>query len=79
MNRIGARAVRNALNTLYAEVDRVAAVDRAAEGEQGVSPDAIRYARAALQATNDRSNRVTRGTVVRDLLSKAALTPMVAK
>jgi hypothetical protein len=73
------RAVRNALNTLYAEVDRVAAVDRAAEGEQGVSPDAIRYARAALQATNDRSNRVTRGTVVRDLLSKAALTPMVAK
>jgi hypothetical protein len=74
------RAVRNALNTLYAEVDRVPGVERATEGEQGVSPDAIRYARAAQQATNDRSNRVTRGTVVRDLLStKAGLTPVAAK
>jgi hypothetical protein len=73
------RAVRIALNTLYAEVERVAAVERVAEGEQSVPPDAIRYARAALQATNDRSNRVTRGTAVRELLSRAALTAAAAK
>jgi hypothetical protein len=77
--RLDPTAVRNTLNALYAEVDRVAAVDRVAEGEQGVSSDTIRYARAALQATNDRSNRVTRGTVVRDLLSKTALASLAAK
>jgi hypothetical protein len=74
--RLDPSSVRDALNTLYAAVDRV---DRVPEGEQGVSPDAVRYARAALQATNDRSNRVTRATVVRELLSKAALTPVAAK
>jgi hypothetical protein len=75
--RLDPSSVRDALNTLYAEVDRV---DRVVEGQQGISPDAVRYARAALQATNDRSNRVTRGTVVRELLSKAAaLRPVAAK
>lgn len=74
--RLDPSSVRDALNTLYVAVDRV---DRVPEGEQGISPDAVRYARAALQATNDRSNRVTRGTVVRELLSKAALTPVAAK
>ena len=35
--------------------------------------DVLRYARAALQATNDRSSRVTRGTVVRKLLSSVSV------
>jgi hypothetical protein len=65
--------VREALNRLYAEVDRVA------EGAQDVSGEAARYARAALQATNDRSNRVTRGMVVRTLLLMAAASPVAAK
>jgi uncharacterized protein with ParB-like and HNH nuclease domain len=77
--RLNPSAVKDALNTLYAEVDRVADVDRIAEGDQGLSPEAVRYARAALQATNDRSNRLTRGTVVRELLLKAADSPMAAK
>jgi hypothetical protein len=65
--------VREALNGLFAEVDRVA------EGKQDVSGEAARYARAALQATNDRSNRVTRGTVVRNLLLTAIASPAAAK
>jgi predicted TIM-barrel fold metal-dependent hydrolase len=75
----GLKSVRDVLNALYAEVDRVADVDRATEGDQEVSPEAVRYARAALQATNDRSNRLTRGTVVRELLLKAAVSPVAAK
>jgi hypothetical protein len=77
--RLDPSSVKDALNKLYAEVDRVADVDRVTEGDQWVSPEAVRYARAALQATNDRSNRLTRGTVVRELLSKAAISPMAAK
>jgi hypothetical protein len=76
--RLDPSSVKDALNALYAEVDRVADVDRVTEGDQGVSPEA-RYARAALQATNDRSNRLTRGAVVRELLLKAAVSPMAAK
>lgn len=48
-----------------------AAVDRAAdEGVEGVSVslDVAAYARAALQATNDRSSRVTRGTILARVL-----------
>jgi hypothetical protein len=71
--RLDPSLVREALNRLYAEVDRVA------EGAQDVSGEAARYARAALQATNDRSNRVTRGMVVRTLLSTAAASPVAAK
>jgi hypothetical protein len=77
--RLDPSSVKDALNALYAEVDRVADVDRVTEGDQGVSPEAVRYARAALQATNDRSNRLTRGAVVRELLLKAAVSPMAAK
>jgi len=54
-------------------------VDRVAAGAQDVSGDATRYARAALQATNDRSNRVTRGLIVRTLLLKAAASDVAAK
>jgi hypothetical protein len=71
--RLDPCSVRDALNNLYAEVDRVAA------GAQDVSGDATRYARAALQATNDRSNRVTRGLIVRTLLLKAAASDVAAK
>lgn len=49
-----------------------AAVDRAAdEGIEGVAVglDVAAYARAALQATNDRSSRVTRGTIVARVLT----------
>ncbi len=77
--RLDPSSVKDALNALYAEVDRVADIDRVTEGDQGVSPEAVRYARAALQATNDRSNRLTRGAVVRELLLKAAVSPMAAK
>jgi hypothetical protein len=71
--RLDPSLVREALNRLYAEVDRVS------EGAQDVSGEAARYARAALQATNDRSSRVTRGMVVRTLLSAAAASPVAAE
>jgi hypothetical protein len=73
---LGPSLVRKELSDLYSEVERV---DQVPEAAQKVSPDAVRYARAALQATNDRSNRLTRGTVVRALLSKTACSALAAK
>jgi hypothetical protein len=66
-------AVRGVLETLYTQVDRVAG------GATDVSGDAARYARAALQATNDRSNRVLRGTVVRTMPLDRAADAIAAK
>lgn len=58
------RLTREALENLYERVDRLGD----ATSLDGQS-DIAHYARAALQATNDRSNRVTRGRIVRELLS----------
>jgi hypothetical protein len=61
------RPAREALNGLYERVDSLGDVSTF-----GAQSDVAHYARAALQATNDRSNRVTRGTIVRKLLSSAS-------
>jgi uncharacterized protein DUF262 len=58
------RSTRDALESLYERVDRLSDATTL-EGQS----DIAHYARAALQATNDRSNRVTRGRIVRELLS----------
>lgn len=62
--KLDAKAAREALEGLYNRVDRPGDVTTL-DGQSDVE----RYARAALQATNDRSNRVTRGEIVRKLLS----------
>jgi Protein of unknown function DUF262 len=58
-------AVAAAFADLYAKVD-----DPAARAEP--ETDAARYYKAALQATNDRSSRVTRGEILRGLLDSVA-------
>jgi hypothetical protein len=52
------------LNNFYAQVDD-------AELQGGPDSDPSRYYRAALQATNDRGSRVTRGEIMRKLLNSA--------
>ncbi len=69
-----ARSAREALESLYARVDRLGD----ATALDGQSEFAL-YARAALQATNDRSNRVTRGKIVRELLSSRNVKSVAAK
>lgn len=71
--QIGPDAVRDTLAHLYGQVDQ------AGEGALDGTTEVGRYARAALQATNDRSNRVARGNVVRGLLATQAASPMAAK
>jgi hypothetical protein len=53
--------VGTALEQLYAKVDDP-------EARADPATDAARYYKAALQATNDRSSRATRGDIVRKLL-----------
>jgi Protein of unknown function DUF262 len=59
------QVVANSLGSFYAEVD---------DGERhgGPDTDSSRYYRAALQASNDRGSRVTRGEIVRRILSQVA-------
>ncbi len=56
-------AVAVSLGRLYAEVDD-------AERRGGPDTDSSRYYRAALQASNDRGSRVTRGEIVRKILDQ---------
>ena len=68
-----ARPAREALEGLYERVDRLGDTTPL-DGQS----DFTLYARAALQATNDRSNRVTRGRIVRELLSSSSSARSVA-
>ena len=54
--------IANSLGHFYSLVDD-------AESHGGPETDPARYYRAALQATNDRSSRVTRGEIVRKLIN----------
>jgi hypothetical protein len=56
--------VANSLGHFYSEVDD-------AERHGGPDSDPSRYYRAALQASNDRGSRVTRGEIVRRILTPA--------
>ncbi len=67
------RIVREALEGLYERIEKLG--DASGLDMQS---DLAQYARAALQATNDRSSRVTRGRIVRELLSASASTHSVA-
>ena len=55
-------AVANVLSDLYSKVDNT-------EIRGNADSDASRYYKAALQATNDRSSRITRGEILRNLLN----------
>jgi hypothetical protein len=57
------QVVANSLGLFYAEVDD-------AERRGGPETDSSRYYRAALQASNDRGSRVTRGEIVRRILDQ---------
>jgi hypothetical protein len=57
-------AVALALTELYSKVDDP-------ERRSDPETDAARYYKAALQATNDRSSRVTRGEILRELLDSS--------
>jgi len=50
--------------------DFYARVDHAAEGSEDEESDYWQYYKAALQASNDRGNRILRGKIVQQLLSK---------
>jgi hypothetical protein len=78
--RLNPESVRDALNRFYTEVDRVGP-SSPEESIGGIifSNEAARYARAALQATNDRSNRLTRAMTVRYILSEVAGSAVAAK
>jgi hypothetical protein len=71
---LGPSIVERALDGFYAQVEKIAA----GTGQDN-SDDPARYGRAALQATNDRSNRVIRGTIIRNLLSATAINSIAAK
>jgi hypothetical protein len=75
--RIAPRAIFDALGALYCEVE-AADANEVVTDESNVlreKPDsrteAAQYARAALQASNDRSSRITRGQIVRKRLEAA--------
>jgi hypothetical protein len=57
-------AVAHSLNRFYAQVD-----DPTLHG--GPESDPSRYYRAALQASNDRGSRVTRGEIIRKIINPA--------
>ncbi len=66
--------VNGALTAFFALVDKVSEgliVDATEEHDKNSVERAARYARAAIQASNDRGNRVTRGSIVRELLATA--------
>lgn len=46
-------------------------VELASQGEGERSPDALRYYKAALQASNDRSSRITRGELIANILRRS--------
>ncbi|MDY6867421.1 MAG: DUF262 domain-containing protein [Chloroflexota bacterium] len=57
------------LNNFYFEVNSLSN-----ENPGKVTEDVSKYYRAALQATNDRGNRITRGEVIREILKNAIVT-----
>ena len=59
--KLSPAAIAPARAELYSKVDNV-------EIRGAPDSDASRYYKAALQATNDRSSRITRGQILRDLL-----------
>lgn len=56
-------STRNALSNFYAHVDR------AAEGGEDENSHYWKYYKAALQASNDRGNRIERGRIIQELLT----------
>ena len=64
--QLDAKQVAHELSTFYAQVDTL-------RDGTAASEDVAKYYRASLQATNDRSSRITRGQATATLLKRAAL------
>jgi len=60
--KLSASTIRNNLDLFYNDVESVA------QGNGPSNPDALEYYKAALQASNDRSSRITRGNYIFKLL-----------
>jgi hypothetical protein len=73
--KLDPKQVKELLTSFFALVDKVSEggliVELTEDHDKNAVERAARYERAAIQASNDRGNRVTRGSIIRELLAMA--------